>query len=198
MANRTAEVKRKTGETDIALKLNLDGTGKYKINTGSGFLNHMLELFTYHGKFDLTVECTGDIHVDAHHTVEDVAICLGQAFSKALADRKGIQRYGSFTLPMDEALILAAVDISGRDVLCCDLCLTTSKVGTFDTELVKEFWLGFVRNCKMSLHINKLAGDNNHHIIEGAFKAVARALSIATAIDEKYAGEMPSTKGMLV
>ncbi len=197
MDNRTSEVKRKTNETDISLKLNLDGTGKYDIKTGSGFLNHMLELFTYHGKFDLAISCTGDIHVDAHHTAEDVAICLGRAFSEALGDRKGIQRYGSFTLPMDEALILTAVDISGRAVLCYNLDLSTSKVGTFDTELVKEFWLAFVRGVGMSLHVKQLAGENNHHIIEGAFKAIARSLAIAVKIDEEYKDEMPSTKGTI-
>ncbi len=198
MLTRTAEIKRKTNETDINLNLNINGSGKYDIKTDCGFLNHMLELFAYHGKFDITLTCKGDVYVDDHHTVEDVAICLGQAFSTALNDRAGIKRYGSFTLPMDEALILAAIDISGRAILCYNLQLSAQKVGTFDTELVKEFFLAFTRNLGVSLHIQQLAGENNHHIIEGTFKAVARALNAAVEIDEKYKLQQPSTKGTIL
>ena len=192
---RTYEITRKTAETDISLTLNLDGTGKSSIDTGCGFLNHMLTLFASHGRFDLTVVCRGDTDVDDHHSVEDIGICLGQAFQNALGDKRGITRYGSFLLPMDEALILSAVDISGRSCLCYDLQIPTEKIGSFDTELVEEFFLGFVRNCPMSLHLRQLAGKNAHHIVEGAFKSVARALKAAVALDGT--NEIPSTKGVL-
>ena len=192
---RTSEITRKTAETDISLRLNLDGTGKSHIDTGCGFLNHMLTLFAAHGKFDLTVECLGDTDVDDHHSVEDIGICLGDAFREALGDKRGITRYGSFLLPMDEALILSAVDISGRSCLCYELAIPTEKIGTFDTELVEEFFLGFTRHCPMSLHLKQLAGKNAHHIVEGAFKSVARSLKAAVALDGS--GEIPSTKGVL-
>ena len=194
---RTAKIERKTLETDINLSLNLNGTGKSQIDTGCGFLNHMLTLFASHGRFDLTVACKGDTEVDDHHTVEDIGISLGKAFSDALGDKRGITRYGSFLLPMDESLILTAVDISGRSCLCYDLEIPTQKIGTFDTELVEEFFLGFVRNCPMSLHIRQLAGTNSHHIVEGAFKSVARSLKAAVAVDAAYADVIPSTKGVL-
>ncbi len=192
---RTAEIIRKTAETDITLSLNLDGSGMSSIHTGCGFLNHMLTLFAAHGKFDLTVTCMGDTEVDDHHSAEDIGICLGQAFQQALADKRGITRYGSFLLPMDEALILSAVDISGRSCLCFDLQIPTEKIGTFDTELVEEFFLGFTRNCPMSLHLRQMAGRNAHHIVEGAFKSVARSLKAAVALDGSDA--IPSTKGVL-
>ena len=192
---RTSEIQRNTAETKISLTLNLDGTGKSEINTGVGFLDHMLTLFAAHGKFDLTVTCNGDTCVDDHHSVEDIGICLGQAFQAALGDKRGITRYGSFLLPMDEALILSAVDISGRSCLCYGLDIPTEKIGTFDTELVEEFFLGFVRNCPMSLHLRQLAGKNAHHIVEGAFKSVGRALKAAVALDGT--NEIPSTKGVL-
>ena len=194
---REAKINRNTAETKIDLYLNLDGNGEPEIDTGCGFLNHMLTLFASHGMFDLKVKCVGDVDVDYHHTAEDVAICLGQAFLNALGDKKGIIRYGSLALPMDEALILAAVDLSGRGCLGYALDIPTEKVGDFDTELCQEFWLGFVREAKCSLHLNQLAGVNSHHIIEGAFKAVARALRIAVSIDEKCAEKIPSTKGVL-
>jgi len=194
---RTAEIIRKTGETDIALRLNLDGTGKGSIATGCGFLDHMLTLFARHGRFDLDVSCKGDTWVDDHHTVEDIGIALGQAFAQALGDKRGICRYGDVALPMDETLILSAVDISGRDYLGFALEIPAQKVGTFDTELVEEFWLGFVRNARITLHIRQLAGTNSHHIIEGAFKSVARSLRAAVAIDPAAANEIPSTKGVL-
>ena len=192
---RTYEGKRNTAETRISLRLNLDGGGKSEIDTGVGFLDHMLTLFAAHGKFDLVVTCDGDTHVDDHHSVEDIGICLGQAFQAALGDKRGITRYGSFLLPMDEALILSAVDISGRSCLCYELDIPTEKIGTFDTELVEEFFLGFVRSCPMSLHLRQLAGKNAHHIVEGAFKSVARALKEAVALDGS--SEIPSTKGVL-
>ena len=192
---RTCEITRKTAETDITLMLNLDGTGKSSIDTGCGFLNHMLTLFAAHGKFDLTVNCVGDIDVDDHHSVEDIGIALGQAFQGALGDKRGITRYGSFLLPMDEALIQTAVDISGRSCLCYGLEIPTEKIGTFDTELVEEFFLGFTRNCPMSLHIRQLAGKNSHHIVEGAFKSVSRSLKAAVALDGS--NDIPSTKGVL-
>ena len=192
---RTFEIARKTAETDISLALNLDGTGKSCIDTGCGFLNHMLTLFAAHGKFDLTVKCGGDTDVDDHHSVEDIGICLGQAFQSALGDKRGITRYGSFLLPMDEALILTAVDISGRSCLCYDLQIPTEKIGTFDTELVEEFLLAFTRNCPMSLHVRQLAGKNAHHIVEGCFKSLARSLKAAVALDGSDA--IPSTKGVL-
>ena len=192
---RVSEMTRNTAETRISLRLNLDGTGKADIDTGVGFLNHMLTLFAAHGKFDLTVKCAGDVEVDDHHSVEDIGICLGQAFQAALGDKRGITRYGSFLLPMDEALILCAVDISGRSCLSYGLDIPTEKIGTFDTELVEEFFLGFTRNCPMSLHLRQLAGTNSHHIVEGAFKSVGRALKAAVALDGS--NEIPSTKGVL-
>ena len=192
---RESVINRKTAETDIALSLRLDGTGKSNIDTGCGFLDHMLTLFAKHGRFDLDVKCVGDTHVDDHHTVEDIGICLGKAFAEALGDKRGITRYGDITLPMDEALILAAVDLSGRDYLGYALEIPTEKVGSFDTELVEEFWLAFVRNAACNLHIRQLAGKNSHHIIEGAFKAVARALRAAVKSDGS--DTVPSTKGVL-
>ena len=192
---RSFDLTRKTAETDIRLSLNLDGSGCSSIATGCGFLDHMLTLFAAHGKFDLEVACTGDIQVDDHHSVEDIGICLGTAFQNALGEKRGIARYGSFLLPMDEALILCAVDLSGRSCLCYDLNIPTEKIGTFDTELIEEFLLGFVRNCPMSLHLKQLAGKNAHHIAEGAFKALARSLKAAVAQDGS--GEIPSTKGVL-
>ena len=192
---RTASIARKTAETDIRLTLNLDGSGRSEIHSGVGFLDHMLTLFARHGRFDLTVRCHGDTHVDYHHTTEDIGIALGQAFSDALGQKRGITRYGSFLLPMDEALILCAVDISGRSCLCYGLDIPTEKIGTFDTELVEEFFLGFTRNCPMSLHLRQLAGTNSHHIVEGAFKSVGRALKAAVALDGS--NEIPSTKGVL-
>ena len=192
---RTAEINRKTAETDIMLTLNLDGTGKSTVKTGVGFLDHMLTLFAAHGKFDLTVSCQGDTYVDDHHSAEDIGICLGMAFQQALGDKRGITRYGSFLLPMDEALIQTAVDISGRSYLGYALEIPTEKIGTFDTELVEEFWLAFVRQCPMSLHIRQLAGKNSHHIVEGCFKSVARSLRIAVKSDGT--DEIPSTKGVL-
>lgn len=194
---REASILRETAETKIDLTLKLDGTGKSEIASGCGFLDHMLTLFASHGRFDLTLTCKGDTQVDDHHTVEDIGIALGQAFAKALGDKKGICRYGSMILPMDEALILSAVDLSGRGILCDALEIPTEKVGSFDTELVKEFWLAFVRNAECALHVRQLAGENSHHIIEGAFKSVARSLRQAVAIDPAFADEIPSTKGVL-
>lgn len=194
---RTSAVKRTTAETDISLELNLDGAGESLIDTGCGFLNHMLTLFAKHSKFDLTVKCRGDIDVDYHHTVEDIGIALGCAVSEALAEKRGIVRYADTTLPMDEALILSAVDISGRGYLGYDLKIPTQKVGDFDTEIVEEFFLGFVRNAGITLHIRQLSGSNSHHIIEGAFKSVARSLRKACAVDADFADEIPSTKGVL-
>lgn len=194
---RKAEINRNTAETQIFLTLDLDGTGKGDIKTGVGFLDHMLVLFRKHGRFDLTVACTGDTWVDDHHTTEDVGIALGQAFKTALADKKGITRYGNMILPMDEALILTAVDLSGRGYLGYDVQIPTQKVGTFDTELVEEFWLGFVRNAEATLHIRQLAGTNSHHIIEGIFKSAGRSLRAAAAIEAAFADEIPSTKGVL-
>jgi imidazoleglycerol-phosphate dehydratase len=192
-----ADITRRTAETDITLKLNLDGTGACDIDTGVGFLDHMLTLFAAHGRFDLTVKCEGDTEVDDHHTVEDVGICLGQAFATALGDKRGICRYGDKILPMDEALILTAVDLSGRACLGYALEIPTEKVGTFDTELVKEFFLAFVRCANLTLHIRQLAGENSHHIIEGTFKSVARSLRAAVAMDEECRDAIPSTKGVL-
>ena len=194
---RQATIARKTAETDISLTLVIDGVGKSEIATGCGFLDHMLTLFAKHGRFDLTLTCKGDTEVDYHHTVEDIGIALGTAFAEALGEKRGIVRYGDTTLPMDEALILTAVDLSGRDYLGYDLAIPTEKVGDFDTELVKEFWLGFVRKAACSLHIRSLAGENSHHIIEGAFKSAARTLAKAAAIDPSFADEIPSTKGVL-
>lgn len=194
---RTAEIKRNTAETQIELSLNLDGKGNSEIDTGCGFLNHMLTLFAKHGRFDLNVKCNGDTDVDYHHTVEDIGIALGSAFAEALGDKKGIIRYGNMILPMDEALILSAIDISGRAYLGYNLGALTEKVGDFDTELIEEFWFGFVRNAGVTLHIKKLDGANTHHIIEGAFKSVARSFRAAVAIDSEFADEIPSTKGVL-
>ena len=194
---RTSEIARKTAETDITLSLNLDGTGQSEINTGVGFLDHMLTLFAKHGRFDLSVRCAGDTEVDDHHGVEDIGIALGLAFKEALGDKRGILRYGDTTLPMDEALVLTAVDFSGRPYLGFDLPVRAKKVGTFDTELVEEFFLGFVRNAGCTLHIRKLAGTNSHHIIEGAFKSFGRTVKKAVSIDPDFADEIPSTKGVL-
>ena len=194
---RTSEINRKTAETDISLKLNIDGVGKSDINTGCGFLDHMLVLFSKHGRFDLSLSCKGDVEVDYHHTAEDIGICLGKAFADALGDKKGIVRYGGMILPMDESLIMSAVDFSGRSYLAFGLEIPTSKVGDFDTELVEEFWLAFVREAQCNLHIKQLAGTNSHHIIEGTFKSVARAFKQAVAIDADFADEIPSTKGVL-
>ena len=194
---RTSTITRRTAETNIRLELNLDGTGKGDIDTGCGFLNHMLTLFAKHGRFDLTVKCVGDTDVDDHHTVEDIGICLGMAFAEALGDMAGIVRYGQTILPMDEALILTAVDISGRAHLGYGLDIPAQKIGTFDTELAQEFWLGFVRKANVALHFRQLAGTNSHHIVEGAFKSAARSLRAACAIDPSLNGEIPSTKGML-
>ncbi len=194
---RNTQIIRNTAETKIDLTLELDGTGNSEIATGVGFLDHMLTLFAKHGRFDLTVSCAGDTWVDDHHTVEDVGIALGQAFKAALGDKRGITRYGSQILPMDEALILTAVDLSGRGYLGYDLQIPTQKVGSFDTELVEEFWLGFVRNAECTLHIRQMAGTNSHHIIEGAFKSAGRSLRAAVAIEAAFADEIPSTKGVL-
>ena len=194
---RTAEIQRKTRETDIVLSLNLDGSGRSEIDSGLGFLDHMLELFAGHGDFDLKLRCKGDTYVDGHHSVEDIGISLGQAFTKALGEKRGISRYGQFLLPMDETLVLCACDLSGRDFLGWQLPLPTQKVGDFDTELVQEFWLGFVRNCPASIHIRLLAGENSHHIIEALFKGMGRCLKMAVAEDPKHLGEIPSTKGLL-
>ena len=192
---RVSNIQRNTNETRITLTLDLDGSGKSDISTGVGFLDHMLTLFAAHGKFDLRIACQGDTQVDDHHTVEDVGICLGKAFQEALGEKRGINRYGSCILPMDEALILSAVDISGRSFLGYLLDIPSQKIGSFDTELVEEFFLGFVRSCPMSLHLQQLAGTNSHHIAEGAFKATARALKTAVASDGSDC--VPSTKGVL-
>ena len=194
---RHAEIIRTTGETDINLKLLLDGSGRSVINSGVGFLDHMLSLFARHGRFDLEVKCAGDTQVDFHHTVEDIGIALGQAFAKALGDKRGIKRYADTVLPMDEALILTAVDISGRGLCCYDAATPSQKVGDFDTELSSEFWFAFAREAGVTLHIRKLAGANSHHIIEGVFKSAARSLRAAVAIDKEFADEIPSTKGLL-
>jgi imidazoleglycerol-phosphate dehydratase len=194
---RTDKIIRKTAETDITLSLNLDGTGKNEIDTGCGFLNHMLTLFAKHGRFDLSVKCIGDIEVDYHHTAEDIGICLGDAFAHALGEMRGITRYGNMLLPMDEALILSAVDISGRGKFVFDLKIPTAKVGDFDTELVLEFFEAFTRRANVTLHVRQLAGENAHHIIEGVFKSVARALRAAVKIDPDMMNEIPSTKGIL-
>ena len=194
---REAEIIRRTAETDIRLYLKLEGTGKSTVDTGCGFLNHMLTLFARHGRFDLEVKCVGDVDVDDHHSVEDIGIGLGRAFAQALGDMAGIRRYAHVVLPMDEALLLVAVDVSGRAHLSYDAEIPTQKIGSFDTELVKEFWLGFVRNASVTLHIRSLAGENSHHIVEGMFKATARALREACAVDPALNGEIPSTKGIL-
>lgn len=194
---RQAEIERRTGETEIRIRLDLDGSGKSDIHTGVGFLDHMLTLLARHGRFDLTVACKGDTWVDDHHSVEDIGIALGEAFDRALGDKRGISRYGSAILPMDEALILTAVDLSGRGFLSFDLRIPTEKVGTFDTELVREFFEAFARNARCTLHLKQLEGLNSHHIIEGAFKSAARSLRAAVTIDPAAAGEIPSTKGVL-
>ena len=194
---REAEIIRRTAETDIRLRLVLDGTGKSEIDTGCGFLNHMLTLFARHGRFDLEVKCVGDTDVDDHHSVEDIGICLGQAFAQALGEMAGIARYAHVILPMDEALLLVAVDVSGRAHLSYDAAIPTQQIGDFDTELVKEFWLGFVRKANVTLHIRQLAGENSHHIVEGMFKAAARTFRAAVAVDASLNGEIPSTKGVL-
>lgn len=193
---RESEIKRATKETNISLYLCLDG-GESSVDTGCGFLDHMLTLFSSHGRFGLKITCAGDSNVDYHHTTEDIGICLGTAFSNALGDKAGIIRYGDIILPMDEALILCAVDISGRAYLNYEVYPPTEKVGEFDTELVKEFLLGFVRSAAITLHLQELAGENSHHILEGVFKALARALKKACALDPKLCGEIPSTKGVL-
>ena len=194
---RTASIDRKTNDTDIKMTLNLDGEGSSAVDTGCGFLAHMLTLFAKHGRFDLTVKCKGDTEVDYHHTAEDIGIVLGQCFKTALGDKKGIIRYGNMILPMDEALILSAVDISGRSYLKCTFQGLTEKVGDFDTELVEEFFMAFVRNAELTLHIKQFDGENTHHIIEGTFKSVARSLKDAVSIDPRFANEIPSTKGVL-
>lgn len=194
---RTAQIARDTNETRIRLTLELDGTGTSKVDSGCGFLNHMLTLLAAHGRFDLEVSCKGDTDVDDHHTVEDIGIALGQAFTKALEDRRGITRYGQSLLPMDETLVLCGVDLSGRDYLGWGLTLPAQKVGTFDTELAKEFWLGFVRQCPCALHFRQLAGENTHHILEAAFKGAGRALRMAVSLDPALNGQIPSTKGTL-
>ena len=194
---RNSTITRRTSETDIALSITLDGRGTSDVATGCGFLDHMLTLFARHGRFDLNVKCIGDTYVDDHHTVEDVGISLGQAISAALGEKRGIVRYGSMLLPMDEALILTAVDISGRGMLVYDASIPTEKVGSFDCQLAEEFWMAFARNAGCTLHIRQLAGTNSHHIIEGMFKSVARSMRQAVAIDPDFADEIPSTKGVL-
>lgn len=194
---RTAEIRRDTKETQIQLTLDLDGAGRADIATGCGFLDHMLELFARHGDFGLTVSCHGDTQVDFHHSVEDVGICLGKAFHEALGDKRGIVRYGQSLLPMDEALVLCACDLSGRDYLGWAVDLPAAKVGDFDTELAREFWLGFVRCCPGSIHIRQLAGENTHHILEAIFKGMGRALKQAAGFDPEHRDEIPSTKGVL-
>ena len=194
---RKGELKRKTAETDIELSLTLDGTGKSSIDTGCGFLDHMLTLFASHGRFDLNVSCKGDTNVDFHHSVEDVGICLGKAFSDAIGDCKGIKRYGNMILPMDESLVLCALDVSGRAYLNYDVSIAAEKIGDFDTELIEEFFYAFVRNSGVTLHIKRLDGRNAHHIAEAAFKAFARALRQAVEIDMHSKDEIPSTKGVL-
>ena len=194
---RTATITRRTNETDIALKLELDGGGESQISTGVGFLDHMLTLFARHGRFDLELTCKGDTWVDDHHSVEDIGIALGQAFAQALGDKRGVRRYASLCLPMDEALILCAVDLSGRGGYYEDLAIPTEKIGAFDSQLVYEFMEAFAVNARLTLHLRKLAGRNSHHIAEGAFKALGRALREAVSIDPEFQNEIPSTKGML-
>ena len=194
---RSVSIARKTAETDIQLQLDLDGTGVSEVASGCGFLDHMLTLFARHGRFDLKLKCDGDTYVDDHHTVEDIGICLGDAFAQALGDKRGVTRYGSMLLPMDEALILSSVDLSGRAYLAYGAQFSSGRVGDFDTELAEEFWLAFVRNANCTLHIKQLDGRNAHHIIEGQFKSVARSLRAAVSIDSASAGEIPSTKGVL-
>lgn len=194
---RIGKIERETAETRIALTLNIDGRGAGEIDTGIGFLDHMLTLFARHGGFDLSVSCAGDTMVDGHHSAEDIGICLGAALSEALGDMRGVTRYGDKILPMDEALILAAVDLSGRGFLAFDVALPSPRVGDFDTELAEEFFIAFTRRAGITLHIKMLAGKNTHHILEGIFKAVARALRGAVALDPASPGEIPSTKGVL-
>lgn len=194
---RCAQIERKTSETNVSLTLELDGSGKYAVDTGIGFFDHMLELFARHGDFDLTLTCKGDLRVDGHHTVEDVGICLGQAFAKALGDKRGINRYGFFVLPMDETLILSAVDFSGRSYLGLEIAPPSARVGDFDTELAEEFFAAFTREAGINLHLRQLAGKNSHHILEGCFKALARAIKMAVAFDGKNPDRIPSTKGLL-
>ena len=194
---RKASVFRETKETKVSVELCLEGSGKNEIASGCGFLDHMLELFARHGDFDLRVNCVGDTEVDFHHSVEDVGITLGKTFAEALGDKRGISRYGQFFMPMDETLMLCVCDISGRDCLGWQVNMPSPRVGDFDSELAKEFWLGFIRNCPMALHFNMMAGDNTHHVIEAMFKGMARALKQAVAIDPAHAGEIPSTKGVL-
>ena len=194
---RSTQISRNTNETRISLELNIDGTGKNAIKTGCGFLDHMLTLFASHGKFDLEISCEGDSYVDFHHSVEDIGICLGKAFSQALTDKRGLTRYGSFILPMDEALILTAIDFSGRAYLNWDMNILPQKVGDFDTELAQEFWLGFSRNSQSTIHFKQLAGSNAHHIIEGAFKSIAHSIRLAVKIDPDFINDIPSTKGII-
>ncbi len=194
---RIGEINRKTAETNIRLYLDLDGIGDSDIDTGVGFLDHMMTLFSRHGRFDLRLSCDGDVYVDDHHSVEDIGICLGKAFKEALGDMKGINRYGHIILPMDETLILCAVDISGRSHLSFEAEFPSEKIGTFDTELVEEFFEAFVRSSSVTLHIKKLSGKNSHHIAEGIFKAFARTMKTAVAIDREFEDEIPSTKGVL-
>ena len=195
--SRKAALRRETAETDIALELELDGTGKAEIDSGVGFLDHMLTLLARHGRFDLRLRCRGDNAVDDHHSVEDLGICLGRAFREALGERRGVRRYGGAALPMDEALVLAAVDLSGRGMLVYALDFATEKIGSFDTQLVEEFFTAFAANAALTLHLRQLSGRNSHHIAEGAFKAAARALREAVSIDPELEGEVPSTKGVL-
>jgi len=195
---RKSEITRKTKETDIMLSWVLDGSGKSEIKTGCGFLDHMLTLFAKHGRFDLDISCRGDVEVDYHHSAEDIGICLGNAFLEALSDMKGIERYADIILPMDEALILCACDISGRSHLSFNVQFDTEKIGDFDTELIQEFFEGFVRSSKITLHIKKLDGVNSHHVAEGIFKAFARTISKACKINDEFKNEIPSTKGMLI
>lgn len=194
---RTSTIIRKTNETDITLSLNLDGNGKTEINTGCGFFDHMLTLFAVHSGYSLSVQCKGDTYVDFHHSIEDIGIVLGKAFKEALGDKRGINRYGFFILPMDETLILSSVDISGRKTLCFDVAIPTEKVGSFDTELVLEFFTAFTNNAEITLHVKKLNGINSHHIIEGVFKSVARSLSVATSLNPALKDLIPSSKGVL-
>ena len=195
---RKSEITRKTAETDIELSLNLDGTGKSSANTGVGFLDHMLELFAHHGRFDLSITCKGDTHVDGHHSVEDIGICLGSALAQAIGDARGINRFSDVTLPMDEALVMCAVDISGRSHLSMDVTLPDRTIGAMEAELFEEFLLSFTRKAGITLHIHMLSGKNAHHIIEACFKSLARALREAVKIDNEYKDEIPSTKGTLV
>ena len=195
---RDVRLERNTAETQIELTLDLDGAGIYQVDTGCGFLNHMLELFARHGRFDLVLTCHGDVEVDYHHTAEDIGIALGQAFRKGLGEMRGIRRYGSFCLPMDEALVLCAVDLSGRCTLNWEVRCAVEKVGDFDVECAKEFWLGFARSVPATLHFVQLAGENSHHILEACWKGMARALAAAVRVDQAHRDEIPSTKGLLV